>query len=96
MASYRICVTVVDVHAGALCSLINSGNDVHAGQTIRESQSKCQHEINAINSSRFVVAKLVNFADASDKHLYMHYRSWQRSGLCPQNLTPFHWTGWLV
>lgn len=61
MASYRICVTVVNVHAGALCSLINSGNDVHAVLTIGESQSKCQHEIIATNSSRFVVAKLARF-----------------------------------
>ena len=36
MASYRIGVTVVDIHPGALGPLINSGDDVHVVQNIRD------------------------------------------------------------
>ena len=36
MASYRVRVTVVDIHPGALCPLINSGDDVHVVQIIRD------------------------------------------------------------
>lgn len=57
MASYRVCVTVVDIHAGALCSLINSGDDVHVVQTIRKSMQTLTRN-QAIDPFRFIIAKL--------------------------------------
>lgn len=33
MAGYRLDVTVVDIYPGALCPLINSGDDFHVDQT---------------------------------------------------------------